>query len=125
MGILHNISVSTSLQPQRARLRQLHRDIIQRYHPHLQKDPVSEEVPQAEWMACPPIDALYDYVQFLRGDNTLHAATPIAVLPQRLWNTPIAIVGAGAAGLVAAYELLKIGAQQPNALGRALQHPVT
>ena len=60
--------------------------------------------------ACPPIDVLYDYVHFMRGEGESSHDVPIATLPKPLWNTPVAIIGAGAAGLVAAYELLKIGA---------------
>lgn len=62
-------------------------------------------VPSAGFVAWPYIDTLYDYVQFLG------AGTPIATLPQPLWGKRVAIVGAGAAGLVAAYELLRIGAR--------------
>ena len=50
------------------------------------------------------IDTLYDYVKFIEPGA-------IASLPQSAWGTQVAIIGAGAAGLAAAYELLKIGAQ--------------
>lgn len=50
------------------------------------------------------IDTLYDYAAFIQQG-------PIAQLPQEQWGQPVAIIGAGAAGLVAAYELLKIGAR--------------
>lgn len=50
------------------------------------------------------IDTLYDYVDFIEQG-------PIASLPQPLWGTEVAIIGAGASGLAAAYELLKIGVQ--------------
>jgi tryptophan 2-monooxygenase len=63
-----------------------------------------ELVAGLEWVAWPYIDALYDYVEFLRRG-------PIADLPQNSRYSQVAIVGAGAAGLVAAYELLKIGAR--------------
>ena len=67
------------------------------------------------------IDTLYDYVDFIKQG-------PIASLPQPLWGTEVAIIGAGASGLAAAYELLKIGAQPvvfeaSNRLGgRAYSH---
>lgn len=56
------------------------------------------------------IDTLYDYVHFICGGRQSQHDTSIASLPKSLWDTPVAIIGAGAAGLVAAYELLKIGA---------------
>jgi tryptophan 2-monooxygenase len=49
----------------------------------------------------PYLDSLYDYVPYLQN--------PIAQLPAGQWDTPVAIVGAGAAGLAAAYELMRIG----------------
>ena len=49
------------------------------------------------------IDTLYDYVEFVKGER-------IATLPKDRWRTEVAVIGAGVAGLVAAYELLKIGA---------------
>jgi tryptophan 2-monooxygenase len=52
----------------------------------------------------PYIDTLYDYTRIL--DN----AAPIATLPEDAQGAPVAIVGAGAAGMVAAYELLRMGA---------------
>jgi tryptophan 2-monooxygenase len=55
-------------------------------------------------LAWPYIDTLYDYVEFLRRG-------PIAKLPANESDRQVAIVGAGAAGLVAAYEFLKIGAR--------------
>jgi tryptophan 2-monooxygenase len=65
------------------------------------------------------------------GSESLHD-TPIATLPKQLWNTPVAIIGAGAAGLVAAYELLKIGvtpvvfeANPQRIGGRAYSQPFT
>ncbi|EGK83616.1 hypothetical protein D0A34_16065 [Microcoleus vaginatus PCC 9802] len=50
------------------------------------------------------IDTLYDYVEFVKGDR-------IATLPEDRWGTEVAVIGAGVAGLVAAYELLKMGAK--------------
>ena len=55
--------------------------------------------------AWPYVDDLYDYTKILGVNQT------IASLPNNLWGTPVAIIGAGAAGMVAAYELLKIGAK--------------
>jgi tryptophan 2-monooxygenase len=52
----------------------------------------------------PYIDTLYDYTKILGGD------TPIATLPADARGARIAVVGAGAAGMVAAYELLRMGA---------------
>jgi tryptophan 2-monooxygenase len=52
----------------------------------------------------PHIDTLYDYTKLL--DDT----TPIATLPTSAQGARVAIVGAGAAGMVAAYELLRMGA---------------
>ncbi|MGD2182679.1 FAD-dependent oxidoreductase [Lusitaniella coriacea] len=62
-------------------------------------------LPKEDWVAWPYIDTLYDYVDFIDNND------PIANLPQHLIGTEVAIVGAGVAGLVAAYELLKIGAK--------------
>ena len=50
------------------------------------------------------IDTLYDYVEFVKGD-------PIATLPEDRLGKEVAVIGAGVAGLVAAYELLKMGAK--------------
>lgn len=52
-------------------------------------------------MAWPCVDTLYDYIPFLKN--------PISRLPIEKLGTEVAIIGAGAAGMVAAYELLKIG----------------
>ncbi len=80
----------------------------------------------------PPVDVSYDYVHFMRGEGGSLHDVPIASLPKLLWNTPVAIIGAGAAGLVAAYELLKIGASpiifeaSPQRIGgRAYSQPFT
>jgi len=66
------------------------------------------------------------------GEHESHHDIPIASLPRHLWNTPVAIIGAGAAGLVAAYELLKIGVSpvlfeaNPQRIGgRAYSQPFT
>ena len=65
------------------------------------------ELPQRgvadDFVAWPFVDELFDYERFL------DSAPAIATLPQSQWGTPVAIVGAGAAGMLAAYELLKIG----------------
>jgi tryptophan 2-monooxygenase len=54
-------------------------------------------------VAWPFVDELYDYMQLLVQDK------PIASVPQSEWGKQVAIVGAGPAGIVAAYELLKLG----------------
>ena len=64
-----------------------------------------KQTPSPGFVAWPYIDTLYDYDQYLGS------GAPIATLPQAKWGATVGIVGAGAAGLVAAYELLKIGAQ--------------
>ena len=64
--------------------------------------------PTDSFMAWPNIDTLYDFVAYLSPDGA--SDLPIATLPQNLWGTEIGIVGAGVGGMVAAYELLKIGA---------------
>jgi tryptophan 2-monooxygenase len=51
----------------------------------------------------PYIDDLYDYTQILSADH------PIGTLPADRRGTEVAIIGAGVAGLVAAYELLRLG----------------
>ncbi len=71
-----------------------------RFHTNIQE----KSLPELEWVAWPYIDTLYDYVKFLRRG-------PIASLPAKGGDPQVAVVGAGAAGLVAAYELLKIGAK--------------
>jgi tryptophan 2-monooxygenase len=56
------------------------------------------------FVAWPMVDTLYDYLQILTD-------APIATVPKALWGTKVAIVGAGAAGMVAAYELFRAGLQ--------------
>ena len=57
---------------------------------------------QLEFIAWPFVDTLYDYTQILNS-------TPIASFPSGPPQNPVFIVGAGAAGMVAAYELLRAG----------------
>jgi tryptophan 2-monooxygenase len=70
------------------------------------------------------VDTLYDYPAFLRGG-------PIAQLPADAAGKQVAVIGAGAAGLVAAYELLRIGADPvvfeagDRIGGRAYSQPFT
>jgi len=52
------------------------------------------------------IDTLYNYVAYLAPNNV---PTPIGTMPKNMPLKQVAIVGAGMAGLVAAYELLKVG----------------
>lgn len=49
------------------------------------------------------VDSLYDFTAILSDKK------PIATVPKALWGTRVAIVGAGAAGIVAAYELFRAG----------------
>jgi tryptophan 2-monooxygenase len=70
--------------------------------------PVAAPIPapasnHPHWVAWPGADTLYDFHAFIRSG-------PIAHLPLGVTRRKVAIVGAGAAGLTAAYELLKIGA---------------
>lgn len=55
-----------------------------------------------DFVAWPFVDTLYDYTQIL-------SSTPIASFPSGPPQSPVYIVGAGAAGMVAAYELLRAG----------------
>ncbi|HKR11537.1 MAG TPA: NAD(P)/FAD-dependent oxidoreductase [Pyrinomonadaceae bacterium] len=57
---------------------------------------------EAEFIAWPFVDTLYDYTQILNS-------TPLASFPSGPPQNPVFIVGAGAAGMVAAYELLRAG----------------
>jgi tryptophan 2-monooxygenase len=50
------------------------------------------------------VDTLYDYTQIL-------TEAPIAKVPKERWGAKVGIVGAGAAGMVAAYELFRAGLQ--------------
>ncbi|HLP89553.1 MAG TPA: NAD(P)/FAD-dependent oxidoreductase [Nostocaceae cyanobacterium] len=63
---------------------------------------LTTKIPTSDFVAWPFIDNLYDYIEFLNHGY-------IAELPKDKWGTEVAIIGAGAAGMVAAYELLKIG----------------
>ncbi len=56
------------------------------------------------WLPWPGLDTLYDFHAFVR-------AGPIARLPGEALGKKVAIIGAGAAGLVSAYELLRIGVE--------------
>lgn len=56
------------------------------------------------FVAWPMVDTLYDYTQFLTD-------APIATVPRARWGAKVGIVGAGAAGMVAAYELFRAGLQ--------------
>jgi len=52
------------------------------------------------------IDNLFDYGAFIQG-----ASDSIGMIPGGQQNAPIAVIGTGIAGLCAAYELLRAGAQ--------------
>ena len=56
-----------------------------------------------DFIPWPYLDTLYDYIPLLQED--------IAKIPTHIRNKKIAIIGSGAAGMVAGFELLKIGLQ--------------
>lgn len=59
--------------------------------------------PDDDFVAWPMVDTLYDYTKVLSDDR------PIAEVPAELRGRRVAIVGAGAAGISAAYELFRAG----------------
>ena len=59
--------------------------------------------PRADFVAWPYLDTLFDYTQVVGAGRTLSAPIPKGAQKR------VAIVGAGAAGLCAAFELLKCG----------------
>lgn len=60
----------------------------------------------ADWLPYPYIDTLYDYTAYVKPD------VPIAVLPEGKGAVgEVAIIGAGAGGIAAAYELYRSGIQ--------------
>lgn len=59
----------------------------------------------ADWLPNSFIDTLYDYTQFLNPKE------PIASFDAGSPGGEVAVIGAGAAGMVAAYELLRAGIQ--------------
>ncbi len=73
--------------------------------PNMSRDALAERVAPAPAppVAWPFVDELYDYTQLLGPGKT------IASLPSGSLTMQVAIVGAGPAGMVAAYELLKLG----------------
>ena len=62
---------------------------------------------RAGWLPWPGLDTLYDFHAFVRSG-------PIARLPAEAVGKRVAIIGAGAAGLVSAYELLRLGGKYPH-----------
>src|SRR5262245_60450847 len=71
-------------------------------HMHLFSRVLSSTIP-AGFAAWPYVDDLFDYTRILGPGKTL------AELPPDRRGTEVAIVGAGVAGMVAAYELLRLG----------------
>jgi len=72
--------------------------------PHIDRAALQKRNPGVgTFVAWPMIDSLYDYTAILSDK------TPIATVPKALWGTRVAVVGAGAAGMVAAYELFRAG----------------
>lgn len=69
---------------------------------HAQTSQSGQGIP-TDWLPYPYIDNLYDYTAYV---NT---TTPIAALPQGKNAGEVAIIGAGAGGMAAAYELLRAG----------------
>lgn len=55
------------------------------------------------FQAWPYLDSLYDYQGLFKQFNNL------GTIPEEKIGTKVAIIGAGASGMVAAYELLKVG----------------
>ena len=70
--------------------------------PHRSRASLKKTSPTAgDFVAWPMVDSLYDFTAILSDKK------PIATVPKALWGTRVAIVGAGAAGIVAAYELFR------------------
>jgi len=85
-------------QWQRLHRRQFH---IRRYRDsHAARRPrqslAHAQIPSG-WMGWPYIDTLYDYAQFIKDRDEAQHTGAIASLPEVHWNTPVAIIGAGAA----------------------------
>lgn len=58
---------------------------------------------EEDFVAWPMVDSLYDYLNVLGPDKF------IAHLPPEMTPPPVAIIGAGRSGIVAAYELMRAG----------------
>jgi tryptophan 2-monooxygenase len=72
--------------------------------PHRSRASLKQTNPAAAaFVAWPMVDSLYDFTAILSDKK------PIATVPKALWGTRVAVVGAGAAGIVAAYELFRAG----------------
>jgi hypothetical protein len=72
--------------------------------PHLDRAGLQLRNPTApNFEAWPMVDNLYDFTAILSDTK------PIAIVPGPLLGTRVAIVGAGLAGIVAAYELFRAG----------------
>ena len=64
---------------------------------------LSEEAGGPKLLAWPYVDTLYDYTKLLGPDLTM------GTVPPERYDARVVIVGGGVAGLVAAYELLRVG----------------
>ena len=72
--------------------------------PHVSRKTLHHRNPEARnFVAWPMVDNLFDYTAMLSDSK------PIATVPRALWGSRVGIVGAGAAGMVAAYELFRAG----------------
>jgi tryptophan 2-monooxygenase len=63
----------------------------------------SKSASSSPFVPWPNLDDLYDYIAYMQSNPTLGSA------PAATPEAPVVIIGAGAAGMVAAYELLKAG----------------
>ena len=90
--------------------------IVPNLHPHgtrVRQAAIARTLRAAPEAAPPPVywpfvDSMYDYITFLTNGNPGQQGPPIATAPAGSPPT-IGIIGAGAAGIVAAYELLRAG----------------
>jgi tryptophan 2-monooxygenase len=69
----------------------------------VRREVIEQRGAPSEWLPWPYVDSLYDYLQILSPDR------PLGTIPPDLQGAQVAVVGAGVAGMVAAYELLRAG----------------